>query len=141
MQQIPFIDLFKSALHVSGDKLAHPQEQFFTVYTAFGTMHRYCCRQALQGPKHVVSLNKDNNVRELCFDSKEPLFNNKYNTTGMTHLKITLFIAITSERFIFYARFFVYFYVDRVCNGLQYRPVVLNCVPEYDQQAETYRSV
>ena len=33
MQQIPFIDLFKSALHVSGDKLAHPQEQFLTVYT------------------------------------------------------------------------------------------------------------
>jgi hypothetical protein len=35
MQQIPFIDLFKSALHVSGDKLAHPQEHFLTVYTAF----------------------------------------------------------------------------------------------------------
>jgi len=44
MQQIPFIDLFKSALHVSGDKLAHPQEHFLTVDTAFGTMHRYCCR-------------------------------------------------------------------------------------------------
>jgi len=59
----------------------------------------------------------------------------------MTHLKITLFIAITSEQFIFYARFFVYFDVDSVCNGLQYRTVVLNCVPEYDQQAETYRNV
>jgi len=46
MQQIPFIDLFKSALHVSGDKLAHPQEHFLTVYTSFGTMHRYCCRPA-----------------------------------------------------------------------------------------------
>jgi len=35
MQQIPFIDLFKPALHVSGDKLTHPQEHFFfTVYTA-----------------------------------------------------------------------------------------------------------
>ena len=44
MQQIPFIDLFKSALHVSGDKLAHPQEHILTVYTAFGTMRRYCCR-------------------------------------------------------------------------------------------------
>ena len=44
MQQNPFTDLFKSALHVSGDKLAHPQEHFLTVYTAFGTMHRYCCR-------------------------------------------------------------------------------------------------
>ena len=44
MQQIPFIDLFKLALHVSGDKLAHPQEHVLTVYTAFGTMHRYYCR-------------------------------------------------------------------------------------------------
>jgi len=42
MQQIPFIDLFKSALHDSGDKLAHPQEHFLTVHTAFGTKYRYC---------------------------------------------------------------------------------------------------
>ena len=35
-----FINLFNSALHVSGDKFAHPQVQFSTVYTAFGTMHR-----------------------------------------------------------------------------------------------------
>jgi hypothetical protein len=26
-------------------------------------------------PKHVVSLTKDNNIRYLCFDSTEPLFN------------------------------------------------------------------
>ena len=39
-----FINLFKSALHVSGDKFAHSQENFLTVYTAFGTMHRHCCR-------------------------------------------------------------------------------------------------
>ena len=39
-----FINLFKSALHVSGDKFAHHQEHFLTVYTAFGTMHRHCCR-------------------------------------------------------------------------------------------------
>jgi len=36
MQQIPFIDLFKSASHVSGDKLVSPQGHFLTVYTAFG---------------------------------------------------------------------------------------------------------
>ena len=35
-----FINLFKSAQHVSGDKFAHPQEHFSTVYTDFGTMHR-----------------------------------------------------------------------------------------------------
>ena len=43
MQQILFIDLFKTTLHVLGDKLAHPQEHFLTAYTAFGTMHWYCC--------------------------------------------------------------------------------------------------
>jgi hypothetical protein len=36
--------LFKSALHVSDDKFAHPQERFSTVYTAFGIMHPHCCR-------------------------------------------------------------------------------------------------
>ena len=39
-----FINLFNSALHVSDDKFAHPQEHFLTVYTAFGTVHRHCCR-------------------------------------------------------------------------------------------------
>ena len=38
MQKIPFIDLFKSALHVSGDKFAHPQEHVLTVRTTFGTV-------------------------------------------------------------------------------------------------------
>ena len=38
------INLFKSALRVSGDKFAHPQQHFLTVYTVFGTMHRHCCR-------------------------------------------------------------------------------------------------
>ena len=38
-----FINLFKSALHVSGDRFAHPQEHFLTVYTAFGIMDRFCC--------------------------------------------------------------------------------------------------
>ena len=39
-----FINLFNSALHVSGDKFAHPQEHFLTLYTAFDTMHQHCCR-------------------------------------------------------------------------------------------------
>ena len=38
-QLVSFINLFKSAQHISGDKFAHPQEQFSAVYTAFGTMH------------------------------------------------------------------------------------------------------
>ena len=39
-----FISLFNSALHITGDKSAHPQEHFLTVYTAFGSMHLHCCR-------------------------------------------------------------------------------------------------
>ena len=35
---------FKSDQHISGDKFAYSQEHFLTVYTAFGTMHRHCCR-------------------------------------------------------------------------------------------------
>ena len=41
-----FINLFNLTLHISGDKFAHPQEHFLTVYTVFGTMHRHCCRPA-----------------------------------------------------------------------------------------------
>ena len=41
-----FINLFKSSLHVSGDKVAHPQEHFLNVYTAFGTMHRSAAMSA-----------------------------------------------------------------------------------------------
>jgi len=40
---LSFINIFKSALYVSGDKFAHPQEHFLTVYTAFGIMHRHSC--------------------------------------------------------------------------------------------------
>jgi len=32
----------------------------------------------VQRPKHVVSLNKYKNIRQSCFDSKEPLFNYLY---------------------------------------------------------------
>jgi hypothetical protein len=41
-----FINHFNSALHVSGDKFAHPQKHFLTllVCIAFGTMHRQCCQ-------------------------------------------------------------------------------------------------
>jgi hypothetical protein len=33
MQQFRFIDPFKSALHVSGDNIAHPQEHFDCIYS------------------------------------------------------------------------------------------------------------
>jgi hypothetical protein len=33
MQQFPYIDLFESALHVSGDNFDHPQEQFNCIYS------------------------------------------------------------------------------------------------------------
>jgi len=51
MQQIPLIDLFEFALHVSGDKLAHLQEHFLTEHIySFGTMHRCCCRPVTGPP-------------------------------------------------------------------------------------------
>ena len=64
-----FINIFNSSLHISGDKFAHLQEQFFlTVYTVFGTMHRNCCRPVPRGaglqqcrcivPKAVYTVNK-----------------------------------------------------------------------------------
>jgi hypothetical protein len=62
MQQIPFIDLFKSALHVSGDKLSHLQEHFLTVYTAFDTIHRYCYQPV---GSNIVAL-----CQKLCIQSK-----------------------------------------------------------------------
>jgi len=59
MQQIPYVDLFiglfESALHVLGDKLAHLQEYFLTVYIAFGTMHRYCCRPVTRLRRSSIS--------------------------------------------------------------------------------------
>jgi hypothetical protein len=49
MQQLfRLLIFFKAALHVSGDKFAHPREHFLTVCPAFGTMHRDCCRTVPQ---------------------------------------------------------------------------------------------
>jgi hypothetical protein len=67
MQQIPFTDLSKSALHVSGDKLSHPQERFLTIYTVFGTVHRYCCRPVTLS---LVGSNIGALYQKLCIQSK-----------------------------------------------------------------------
>jgi len=55
---LSFINLFYSALHVSGDKYAHPQEHFLTVYTAFGTMPRHCCRPVHYNKSCVYTVKK-----------------------------------------------------------------------------------
>ena len=58
----PFINLFKSALHVSGDKFAYPQEHFLAVYTAFGTMHRsaavsvHCTKSCIYSQKVLLRM-------------------------------------------------------------------------------------
>ena len=74
MQQIPFIDLFKTALHVSVDKLAYPQEHYLTLYTVFGTMHRYCCRQGQQPYRFMFLITQcqftTNNFQVLCLTSR-----------------------------------------------------------------------
>jgi len=61
MQKIPFIDLFKSALHVSGHKLAHPQGHFLTVYTELrnflhlvGCLHRFLTMHGLTKIKKKI---------------------------------------------------------------------------------------
>jgi len=56
MQQILFIDLFKSALHVSGEKLAHPQEHFLIVYTAFGTISLHCTKSCIYSQKVLLRM-------------------------------------------------------------------------------------
>jgi len=49
MQQTPFIDLFKSVLHISGDNLAHLREYFLTAYTV-----KKCSEDVrVFRPKHV----------------------------------------------------------------------------------------
>ena len=42
MQQLfRLLIFFNSALHVSGDRFAHPQQHFLTVCTAFGTVRQH----------------------------------------------------------------------------------------------------
>jgi hypothetical protein len=48
-----FIDLFKSAVHVSGDKFGHPQEHFLTVYTTFSAPYQKLCIQSKSAPEDV----------------------------------------------------------------------------------------
>ena len=60
MQQIQFTDLSKSALHVSGDKLAHPQEHFLTVCTVkkcswgWASLSPETCRNDLERSVNVI---------------------------------------------------------------------------------------
>ena len=58
----PFINLLKSALHVSGDQFTHPQEHFLNVYTAFNTIKRYYCRPVPRWHQSAV-------VSVYCTDS------------------------------------------------------------------------
>ena len=63
-----FITLLKSALRVSGDKFAPIlRSTFLTVYTAFGTMHRHCCRlAAVYTVKNVLLRMGANLSSETC---------------------------------------------------------------------------
>ena len=59
-----FIIIFNSALHVSGDKFAHPQEHCLTVYTTFGTMHRsatesvHCTKSCIYSQKVLLRMDE-----------------------------------------------------------------------------------
>ena len=65
MQQILFNDLFKSALHVSGDELAHPQEHFLTVYTVFGISRR------MRWAGHVERMGEEKGVYKVLLGKPE----------------------------------------------------------------------
>jgi len=77
-----FINLFNSALHVSGDKLAHPQEHFLTLYTAFSAMHRHCCRMVhctkscINSQKMLLRMGKL--PPETCWADLKSLINEKF---------------------------------------------------------------
>jgi len=57
-----FINLFNPAVHVSGDKFAHPQEHFLTVCTAIGTIHRsaavsvHCTKSCIYSQKVLLRM-------------------------------------------------------------------------------------
>ena len=98
MQQISFIDLFKLAVHVSGDKLAHRQEQFLTVYTAFGITHRYCCRPVSPVGSNIGALYRIKTDRQ----------------TNMTKLTVTFrYFAHTRKTNIYIKRNTQIYPVDR----------------------------
>ena len=67
-----FINLFNSALHVSGNKFAHPQELFLNVCTAFGTMYRHCCRPVLV-PWHRSAAVSVHCTKSCIYSQKELL--------------------------------------------------------------------
>jgi len=47
MQLVPFIDLFKSSLNVSGDELAHPQEHSCGEFVTGRQQYRYIVPKAV----------------------------------------------------------------------------------------------
>ena len=63
-QPFSYINPFNSAPHVSGDKFAHPQEIFLTVYTAFGTMQSRSAIVPCVGNKELVHFEKTGNSLE-----------------------------------------------------------------------------
>ena len=76
------INLFNSALLVfRGDKFAHPEEHFLTVYTAFGAMHRsaavsmQCTKSCIYSQK--VLLKWANLSPETCWAELKRLINEK----------------------------------------------------------------
>jgi len=74
-----FIDLFNSALHVSGDKLAHLQEHFLTVYTAFGKIQctgRQQCRCIVFYQKLYIQSKSDKVEMELSISTLSPVGSN-----------------------------------------------------------------
>ena len=94
MHQILFIDLFKSAVHVSGDKLASPQEHFLTVCTAFGTVHCFGRQTRRSSGALFDCICSFGTMHRYCFQSAAVSvhcaralrpFQHSYNKTNYVH--------------------------------------------------------
>ena len=78
-----FINLFKSAQHVSRGKFAHPKEHFLTACTAFGTMHRNCCRSL---PRLRWNLNRGNDRQQCRFIVPKAVYTVKTCSWGWANM-------------------------------------------------------
>jgi hypothetical protein len=100
MQQFPFIDLFKSALHVSGTVFAHPLEQFNCIYS-FGTMHWSAAGRCIV-PKLYIQLNCSwgwvKTVPETCRADLKRSLNGNYCILLVTYTVVNCLILISYQQ-------------------------------------------
>ena len=94
-----FINLFKSALHVSGNNFAHSQEHFLIVYSAFVTIHRsaavsvHCTKSYIYSQK--CSWGWANLSPETCRADLKRLINEKFFASCWLLTSLCWWCAVT----------------------------------------------